>query len=148
MLFCLSRGHVLHLQAEGDVVLDRQPVEQRVILEDHAAFPARLADRLAVEQQFALGRLLEAGDHREQRGLAAAGVAEHRAEFVVIDREIHAAQRHAPEDRRRCAREILALSRLADRVAIGTRRLPTPRPTTDATRASAAGRSNADACDR
>ena len=45
------------------------------------------AERLAVEPDLALGRLLEAGEHAHQRGLAAAGRAEQREELALVDVE-------------------------------------------------------------
>ena len=41
----------------------------------------------AVDQDLALGRLLEAGDHPQRRRLAAAARAEQREELALADRE-------------------------------------------------------------
>ena len=62
------------LQPEGDVVGDVQVLEQRVALEDgvHVALVGRHGlDRLALEEDAPLARLLEARDHAQRRGLAA-----------------------------------------------------------------------------
>src|SRR6516164_2939965 len=91
--FLLVSRHILHLQAEGDVVLDGKPMEKRVVLEDHGALPARLTHRLAIEQDLARRRLLKASDQGQERGLAAAGVTQYRTELIVIDSEIHPAER-------------------------------------------------------
>jgi hypothetical protein len=50
----------------------------------------------AIEQDTARIRRLEAGEHPQQRGLAAAGWTEQREEFALIDVERHALDgRHA-----------------------------------------------------
>ena len=59
-------------------------------LEHHAeAAVARLevVDHLAVDADFAGGRVLEAGDHAQRRGLAAAGRADKDDELAVLDGE-------------------------------------------------------------
>ena len=81
------------LQAEGDVARDRQMREQRVALEHHVDRPPvrrHAGDVLAVEQDAALVGRLEAGEHAQQRGLAAAGRAEQREELALVDVERHA----------------------------------------------------------
>ena len=63
------------LQPVGDVVQHRHVREQRVLLEDgvDVALVRRGADRVdAADQDLALVGLLEAGDHPQRRGLAAA----------------------------------------------------------------------------
>ena len=45
-------------------------------------------DVLAVEQDLALGRLLEAADHPQRRRLAAAGRAEQREELALADHQV------------------------------------------------------------
>src|SRR5262245_21094200 len=89
----LGARNILHLQAERDVVLDREPVKQCIVLKYHAAFPARFADRLAIEQYLAFGWFLETGNQGEQRRLSAAGMTQYRAKFVVIDGKVHATER-------------------------------------------------------
>src|SRR5262245_8610186 len=79
--------HVLLAQAEGDVVGDRQPREQGIGLEHHAAVGAGLAHRHAVQGDAAGGRPVEPGDEAQQRRLAAARRPEHGDEVVVGDLE-------------------------------------------------------------
>jgi hypothetical protein len=62
-------------QPVADVLGDVHVREQRVVLEDGvdvALVRRHAGDRLAGEQDLALGRLLEAGDHAQGRRLAAA----------------------------------------------------------------------------
>ena len=66
--------------------------KQRVGLEHHVDRPliGRNAGHvLAVDEDAALGRRFEAGEHAQQRGLAAAGAAEQREEFALEDVERH-----------------------------------------------------------
>ena len=68
-------GHAGALQPEGDIVAHRQMRKQRVVLEHHVDRPLmrqHMRDVAAVEQDAALVRRLEAGQHPQQRGLAAA----------------------------------------------------------------------------
>jgi hypothetical protein len=70
--------------------------EQRVVLEDgvDVALVRRDAgDRVPVEEDLALVRLLEAGDHPERCRLAAAGRAEQAGERRVRDPERHRVDR-------------------------------------------------------
>jgi len=73
----------LAAQPEGDVFLDTEVREQRVVLEDHADPPlfrwqmvACLTDDLAVQADLAGGDFLEAGDAAQQCRLSAARGAE------------------------------------------------------------------------
>ena len=77
-----------HLQPEADIVADRHMRKQRVVLEDGIDRPLERRQRrdvLAIEQDFALGRIVEAGDQPQQRGLAAAGRPKQREELVFAD---------------------------------------------------------------
>jgi len=68
-------GDLLVLEAEGDVVGDVEVRKEGVALEhrvDVAAMRRRLRNVLAVEQDPPAGRALEARDHAQRRGLAAA----------------------------------------------------------------------------
>ena len=79
-----------HLQAKGDVLRHGEVGEQRVALEDHAgvALPRRQqGDVAAAELHLARGRLDEARDHAQGRGLAAARGAEQHQEFAIGDRQ-------------------------------------------------------------
>ena len=67
---------------------DRHMRKQRIGLEHHVDRPPigrDAAQILAVEQDAARGRLLEAGQHAQKRRLAAAGRAEQREEFAFVD---------------------------------------------------------------
>ena len=64
--------------------------KQRVVLEHHvdrALVRQHMGDVLAVEQDAALVRRLEAGEHSQQRGLAAAAGAEQREKLAGPDVE-------------------------------------------------------------
>jgi hypothetical protein len=76
-----------------DVLLRRQPREQRVALEDHAAVATGCEDLLAGDEHLSLGLLLQAGDDREQRRLAAAAGADHGHELLLGDVEVDAVER-------------------------------------------------------
>ena len=76
------RGHGI-----GDVAEHRAPRQQRVALEDHGAVEAGALDRLPVDDDRALARLVEAGQNVQHRGLAAAGMADHAAEFAARHRQ-------------------------------------------------------------
>ncbi len=92
----LAALHALHLQAELDVLAHRLPGEQRVLLKHHAAVGARSRDRIAVDGDFAAGRLEKAGDRVEQRGFSAARWADDRNEFAGIDVDRSVATRPRP----------------------------------------------------
>ena len=65
-----------HFQAETDVLRNRHMREQSIALEDgiHRALERRQrCDVLAVKENFAFARKVEAGDQAKQRGLTAAG---------------------------------------------------------------------------
>ncbi|MNM96029.1 hypothetical protein D3C81_1084930 [compost metagenome] len=90
-------AHRLRLQAEGQVLGDGHVREQCVVLEHrvHRALERRaVGDVLAIQEDFPGGGKLEAGDHPQQGGLAAAGRAEQGEEFVVADIQVDAFQRH------------------------------------------------------
>jgi hypothetical protein len=74
------------LQAEGDVVEDVQVREEGVVLEDGvhvAVVRRRVRDVGAVQENLTGGRLLEAGDHAQGRGLPAPGRPEQREELAA-----------------------------------------------------------------
>ena len=65
---------------------------ERVGLEDDAdvaVLGLDLVDEVAVEQELAAARQIDAGEHEEARRLAAAGRAEQRHELAVLDRQVH-----------------------------------------------------------
>src|SRR3712207_2676325 len=80
LLPALLRGDALDLEAEGDVVEDCPVGQEPEVLEDHADLPApdlpellgrHLGDQLAVEVDLPLGRLVQAVDGPQDRGLPA-----------------------------------------------------------------------------
>ena len=78
-------------QPVGDVVLDVEVGEEGIRLEHRVDRPAvrRHGDQvLAVEQDLTTRRLLEAGDHPQRRGLAAAGRSEQREELAGLDAQL------------------------------------------------------------
>src|SRR5690606_32754964 len=85
----LARAVRSELQAEGDVLLDGEPGEYAVFLEDHAALGARSANRRSVQQDPAPRRLDEAREHAQHRRLAAARRPDDRDELLVTDLEAH-----------------------------------------------------------
>ena len=71
--------------------------EQRVVLEDRvdvALVRRDAGDRRAGEQDLAFGRLLEAGDHPQRRGLAAARRPEQARELAARDAQVHVVDGH------------------------------------------------------
>ena len=97
----LAARHAQLLHAEGDVVGDAQPGEERRVLEHDAAIGAGPAHALAADTHLALVGALEAGDEVEQRRLAAPRRADQADELAVVDGERHLAQRrgHAARGR-------------------------------------------------
>jgi hypothetical protein len=86
----LAAFHAADARAEGNVVEHREVREERVVLEDRvdgAAVGRHAADVDAVEPQHARRRGLEAGDHAQHGGLAAARGTEHREELATAHRE-------------------------------------------------------------
>jgi hypothetical protein len=80
--------HRVH--GQPDVVLDREPGEQRVVLEDHAALGAGSVDRSPVDEHRALVGRNQAGDDRHERRLAGARRADDGEELALLDREVDA----------------------------------------------------------
>src|SRR4029077_13410494 len=79
----VTLGHLLLTQPVAHVLGHVHVREERVVLEDRvdvAAIRRHAGDGLPGEQDLAAGRLLEARDHPECRGLAAARWAEERIE--------------------------------------------------------------------
>jgi hypothetical protein len=94
--FVQHLAHRLRFEAEGQVLGDGHVREQRNAGTpvDRALERRAVGDVFAVQQDLAFGRKLEAGDHPQQGGLAAAGRAEQGEEFVVADVQIDVFQRH------------------------------------------------------
>ena len=152
------RGTPSCLQPERDVARDRQMRKQRVALEHHVDRPPvrrHGGDVVAVEQDAARRRRLEAGEHAQQRGLAAARRPEQREEFAVRDVE------RKPLDRGQRAEALGRPPRSAPAAGSVARLVrqfvPTPRPrratlaargagTLNAARSAAISLSSASAC--
>ena len=78
--------HLLHPEREGDVLEDGHVRVERVALEHHgdaALHRRQVVDPLAVDDDVARGRVLEPGDHAQQRRLAAAGRADEDDELAL-----------------------------------------------------------------
>ena len=78
-------------QAEADVAADVEVLEEGVALEDRvdvALVRGRAGDVLAADEDRAGGRVAEAGDHPQRRGLAAARRAEQGEELAARDVEV------------------------------------------------------------
>ena len=89
-------GRLPLAQPVAHVLRDVHVREQRVVLEHGVHVPAvrrDARDRLAGEVDLALGGLLEARDHPQGRGLAAARRAEERVERAALDRQAHRVDR-------------------------------------------------------
>src|ERR687896_1211151 len=81
---------LVHLQAEGDVLEDRQVRVERVALKDHRDIPIsrrNLVDDPVADRDRALADLLQAGDHSKSRRLTAAGRPDDDDEFAVTYRK-------------------------------------------------------------
>ena len=90
------RRHAAHLEAELDVPAHAEVGEECEALPHHGrvALPGlALVDPLAAEPHLALARLLEAGDHAQRRGLAAARRPHERDELALGDLQLDAAHR-------------------------------------------------------
>ena len=84
-------AHALHLQPERDVVEHAAVREQGEVLEDRRRRPLvrrQVDERLAVEDDVALGRVLVTADHPQRRRLAAAGRAEQDDVLPVVDVQV------------------------------------------------------------
>ena len=91
-----SSASALHPQAEGDVLGNVPVREQCVVLEHEADAPpvGRYAgERAAAERHRTAVEALEAGDHPEQGGLAAAARAEHGDDRAPLDPEVDPVER-------------------------------------------------------
>src|SRR5450756_362167 len=81
------------LHREGHVVEHGHVRVERVVLEHHgdvALLRRHLVDHAPADLDLAARYLLQAGDHAQQRGLAAARRADQHAELSVLDPDIHA----------------------------------------------------------
>src|SRR5204862_5063091 len=88
--------NLLAPQPEGDVFTHAQMREEGVALEDSVGGPlvrGQPGHVLALDQDAAGGRLLEAGDHAQRRRLSAAARPEEGEELAPTDVEIEVAHR-------------------------------------------------------
>src|SRR5262252_3606492 len=95
----VRRAHPVHAQAEGDVVEHFEVRKERVALEHHgqAALARRhLGHVAAVDDDGALVRPLEAGDHAQKCGLAAAAGSKQDHELLVVHHQGDVVQRDRP----------------------------------------------------
>ena len=83
--------HALH--REVHVFERREPGQQRMVLEHHAAVRARPGDMALGEDERAVGWLEQPGDQVQQCRLAAAGVPDQRDELALRNRQVDVAQR-------------------------------------------------------
>src|SRR5690606_27821655 len=90
----LRPRHALRLETELDVLANREPGKERVLLEDHPAVDPGPVDGLAVHLHPAGGGRGKTGDDVEHRGLAASGWADERDEFARLDVDGDAIDRH------------------------------------------------------
>ena len=123
-----SVGDLAPLQPERHVVVHVEVLEERVALEDGVdVAPVRRhrLDRLALEEDAALARLLEPGDHPQRRGLAAARRAEQREELALPNRDVEPLDRDVAAEALGHALEADRLRRLRHAVSLPT---STPEP--------------------
>ena len=76
------------IDRQGDVLLNGEPGQQRVILEDHHLVGPGPLHGLAIDEHGTAGGQIEAGDHVQQCALAASRVADQRDELTFADLEI------------------------------------------------------------
>jgi hypothetical protein len=79
------------LEAERHVLVHGHVRIQRVVLEHHgdvAVLRGNVVHQLVADVQLALGDLLQAGDHAQRGGLAAAGGADEDDEFLIGDLQV------------------------------------------------------------
>ena len=87
----LVLGHLLQLQGEGHVLVDRHMGVQGVGLEDHgdvAVLGSHIVHDLAVDKELALADLFQAGHHAQSGGLAAAGGTNQNNKLLIGDVQV------------------------------------------------------------
>src|SRR5262249_33398056 len=90
-LLNLLLGHLVELEAEREVVLDRHMRIERVALENHRDVPflrRQVVDDAVADPELAVGDLLQPGDHAKRRRLAATRRADENHQLAVVDREV------------------------------------------------------------
>ena len=91
-----ARRDATALEAVFDIVDDAQPRKHAVALKDHSALAAGSVDLLAVDDDGAGRRGVEAGDHLQERALAAARRADQTDELAFRYDERHVVDRVDP----------------------------------------------------
>jgi hypothetical protein len=81
----LAAQHLAH--GKLHVVVNREPGQQRVVLEHHRPVGSRLLHLIALEQDGARCDLRKSGDQVEQGRLAAPGMADDRDHLALLDLE-------------------------------------------------------------
>jgi len=90
----------LDLEGKADVGVEIAPGQKVRFLEDDANIGMRTGDRYAVEPDLAAGQAVQARHRPQERGLAAAGRADDRDDFIGSDIEAAAVQRQEVTGRR------------------------------------------------
>ena len=88
--------HPLEGEAEGDVVKHRHLGVEGVALEHHGYLPlpgAQLVGPLAVDEEFAVGDVLQSGDHPKGGGFAAARRADKDDELPFVNLQVEVVHR-------------------------------------------------------
>jgi hypothetical protein len=92
-LVALLHGHLRHLQREAHVLRDAHVRVEGVVLEDHrdvAVLGREVGDVAVTDPDGARVHLLQAREHAQGRGLAAAGGADEHHELAVVDLQVDA----------------------------------------------------------
>jgi len=93
----LGLGHLAHLEREGDVAGDVHVRVERIALEHHrdvAILARQVRDVAATDVDAAGGGCVQAGDHVQQRRLAAARRADQDHELAGRDFEVDVVEDH------------------------------------------------------
>src|SRR5262245_31210 len=78
-----------HLEAVADILRDRQPRKQRILLEDDAAIDTWTGHRLAIDLDDPAVRTDKAAENVEERALAAAGRSDNGDELTFRNVDVH-----------------------------------------------------------
>ena len=87
----LVLGDLLLDEAEGDVLVDGHMGVEGVVLEDHGDVPVlggHVVDHPVADEELAVADVLQAGDHPQGGGLAAAGGAYQDDKLLVLDLQV------------------------------------------------------------
>ena len=88
-LLALRRVHAADFLAELDILADRAPGQQQVLLKHEGDMLVRAADRLPVDQNLTLRGPVEAGGQIEQGALAATARPDQGDDLAVGDVDAH-----------------------------------------------------------